>query len=570
MVSLVTALRDIQRLREIYVVLVRHGFGELAQRLGLRQRIREGGEAAALGPAADEVPPSLAPAAERERGDKERGQIALPQRLRLVLMDLGPSFVKLGQIASTRPDLLPKEWIEELKKLQDEVTPVSFAEIEAVLEESLGAPLADLFESIAPEPLAAASIAQVHRAVLKHAEGPKQVVLKVQRPGIAQTVARDVELLHALARLVERSIPESHIYSPCALAQEFDRAISAEMDFTQEADNAARFARNFAGHPQAHFPRVYREATTRRVLTMEHLDGWKVYEAIARHGYQGPAIAKAAVGILIKMIFEDGFFHADPHPGNIVLSGSPEQPRIGLIDLGMVGRFSPELRDKVIDMMLAAMRQDYEALADALYAVGTPTERLDMRAFRAEVRRLADKYLGRPLKEIDFAALIGDLVKGATQFGLEIPPDFTLVGKALMTIEGVGKEIDPELDVLGEARPHFARLLRQRYSPERVAADLWRAAERLAGAAYDLPQQAREVLDELRTGRLTLRTEDPSAGRISDRLGRRLFAGLVVGSLLLSGAWLFTHEPSRALGAGALGAAVLCALWHVVADRRRG
>lgn len=554
MASILTAVRDIGRLREIYVVLVRHGFGELAQRLGFNRASKD---------------ESLS--GEAEEGEQSKSKHSLAERVRLVAMDLGPSFVKLGQIASTRPDLFPEAWIVELKKLQDEVSPLPFEDIEKQVETSLGAPLDELFESFEEEPLAAASIAQVHRATLAHPEGSKEVVVKVQRPNIAGTVARDVDLLHTLARFVERTIPESHIYQPTALVEQFDQAITSELDFVLEADNALRFQRNFEGHPHAVFPRVYKDASSKRVLTMEFLDGYKVYDAIDDHGFDGPAIAKASTGIVIKMIFEDGFFHADPHPGNIIILGHPEKPKVGLIDLGMVGRLTPEMRRKTIDMMIAAIRQDHEALADALYDIGTPTKKIDMRAYRAEVAFLADKYLNKPLKEIELSAMISDLVQGATKYGLEIPADFLLVGKALMTIEGIGKEIHPELDVFEEARPYFMDLLKQRYAPERVATDMWRGLERLSTAAYDLPQQMREVLDDLRLGRLSLRTHDPESHKMVDRLGRRIFAGLVVATFVFSGTWLVSGQSVvlQYVGGLMLAFGVVWMFWHVLLDLRR-
>ncbi|MBK9262072.1 MAG: AarF/ABC1/UbiB kinase family protein [Polyangiaceae bacterium] len=564
MVSIVNAVRDLGRLRQIYVVLVRHGFGELAQRLGLSGRDRGAQEQdiTAEGPAEEAL-------AEVERGEEERRRISLPERVRLVCMDLGPSFVKLGQIASTRPDVLPAEWIVELKKLQDSVTPLPATEIRVAVETSLGAPIDQIYESFDDKPLAAASIGQVHRAVLKHSEGPKDVVVKVQRPGIRSTIASDLELLHMLAKLIERTIPESSLYQPSALVDQFDRAITSELDFGQEAEHAIRFAKNFEGHPHARFPLVYREASSKTVLTLELLPGHKVYEAIREHGHKGAAIAEASVGIVVKSIFEDGFFHADPHPGNILISGDPDRPTIGLIDLGMVGRLSPDMRDKTLDLMIAAVRQDHLAVADALYLIGTPTKKVDMRAYRAEVSLLAEKYIGRPLKEIDVAALISDLVRGANKYGIEIPADFLLVGKAIMTIEGVGKEIDPDLDVLGVARPYFLDLLRKRYSPERMGMEAWRGLERLSGAAYDLPQQVREILDDLRLGRLTMQTTNPALPSTVDRLGRRVFSGLVVATFVLAGAGLVASGQQATLGYVLLVFGFLTMIAHVAADMIR-
>jgi ubiquinone biosynthesis protein len=575
MVSILSAVRDLDRLRQIYVVLVRHGFGEIAQRLGFgggkRPKVAalpepEGSEA--VGAVDETVPASVA-----EQGEDERRRVSLPERVRLVAMDLGPSFVKLGQIASTRPDVIPHTWIAELKKLQDEVSPVPFDDIKGAVEESLGRSLEAVYERFDPKPLAAASIGQVHRAVLRSADGPKDVVVKVQRPGVRTTVARDVEILHALASLVERTIPESRINSPIGLVDQFDRAITSELDFLQEGEHAARFAKNFEGNPTVRFPKVYKEASSKQVLTLEFLPGTKVYEAMRDHGHKGPTIAKTAIGVIVKMIFDDGFFHADPHPGNILISGTPEAPVFGLVDLGMVGRLSPEMRDKTVDLMIAAVRQDYIAVADALYVIGTPTKKVDMRAYRAEVSQLAEKYLGRPLKEVDFAAMLQDIIYGASKFGLEVPPDFLMVGKAIMTMEGVGKEIDPDLDLFAEIKPYVVDILRRRYSPERLGNELWRAMDRFSGAAYDLPQQVREILDDLRLGRLTLQTTNPALAAALDRLGRSLFAAAIVTTFVASGTWLIVSRDYLVAGIVFVVIGVLMMLWHTflgVLGRLRG
>lgn len=539
MVSIVHAARDIGRVRDISAVLARHGFGEVLGRMG-------------FGPKRTEP----ADAATREK--------SWATRLRLALEELGPTFVKLGQIMSTRPDVLPPELIAELIKLQDSVPPVSFPAIKEQVEQALGAELSDVYTNFEEKPLAAASIAQVHRAKLKTDEGLLDVVVKVQRPGIVETISSDLGILHTFATLLERAVPESRIYSPTGLVQQFDRAIVSELDFTLEAENAARFSKNFEGYRNVKFPKVYRHATTKHVVTLEYLDGKKIFDAIEA-GHSGKRLARLAFDILIKQVFEDGFFHADPHPGNVLVLGAPEDPTLAMIDLGMVGRLSPKMRDLSVDLMVAAARNDHDAIADALYAIGTPTKKIDMRAYRAEVAMLADKYLGKQLKDIELSALIGDLVQGAMKFGLEVPTDFVLVGKALMTTEGVGKALDPELDVFQEGKPLFIDLVMKRYSPERLGNELLRRLERLSGATTNLPEQMRDVLDDLRFGRLTLRTSDADQGSASDRLGRRIYSGLVASSLILAGAWtLSTDKPYAA--AGMFAAAGLWLFGHTVRD----
>lgn len=519
MVSIVSAARDLSRIREVSTVLVRHGFGEIVMRLGLG------------GKKSDETP--------REGDTKQAARENVSSRIRNVLEDLGPSFVKLGQLASTRPDLLPAELITELKKLQDAVNHVPFPEIREQIEASLGAPVEAIFESIEETPLAAGSIAQVHRARLKTEEGPAEVAVKVQRPGIATKIASDLDILHLLATLLERTIPETRIYSPIGLVEQFDQAITAELDFCQEAENARRFAKNFASVPEVIFPKVYRGASSKQVITLEYIDGLKLHDAIAQ-GFEGKAIARLAFRTMIQQIYEDGFFHADPHPGNVFILGTPEAPQLAMIDLGMVGRMGPRMRDLTIDVVTGALRRDDEAIAMALYEIGTPTKKVDMEAYKAEVAFLTEKLLGKSLKELEMSELVRDLVRTATKYGITIPTDFVLMGKALVTIEGVGKEIDPDFDIMEEARPLFSNLLRKRYSPERIGNDLIRRIERLGGLGYRLPQQLEEVLDDLRLGRLKVQVEDQKRSDGLRNGARHLAAAIVVSALVIASALLFS------------------------------
>ncbi|HUH02003.1 MAG TPA: AarF/UbiB family protein, partial [Kofleriaceae bacterium] len=508
MVSVVKTVKNTDRLRQIATVLAKHGFGQVLGRLDLR----------ALIPGVEVPPPKK----------------SFAVRLREAAQELGPSFVKLGQIASTRTDLLPLEVITELKKLQEDVPPMTDEQVEEVLQDSFGGLHDELFASFERAALASASIGQVHLATLRPpappegddlpARDPVDVVVKLQRPRIRGTIERDIDLLYLLARLVERHVPESRVYSPVGLVSEFDRSIMAELDFKQEADNAERFARNFEGDARVRFPAIHKHASGKRVLTMERFEGRKIYDA-ARDG-AGETIAKHALHVIARMIFEHGFFHADPHPGNIIILGPAEAPVIGLIDLGLVGRLSPELRDKAIDLMIAAITGDPSSLADALLAMGRARGRVDMVAFRAEVGVLSEKYLGRPLAEVELSALIRDLVQGAVKYEIDMPVELMMVGKALMTVEGIGKEIYPELDVWTELRPYFLRLVRERYSPQRLGRDLLRAINQLRANAGELPGQINDILNDLRAGRLAVRTADTAVAAAGDRLGRRLFSGI--------------------------------------------
>jgi ubiquinone biosynthesis protein len=542
MPSVMTALQDLDRLREIVRVLVRHGFGEVVQRLGLDHlTLGKGDESSEL-----------------------RTQ-SLGQRLRFVLQDLGPSFVKLGQIASTRADLLPEEVIAELKMLQEEVKTIPWEAVREAIEAELGGPVGELYVRVDEKPLASASIAQVHRGVWRSPDGERDVAIKVQRPGIQATVTRDIDLLYWLARALERTIPESRRYNPVDLVAEFDRSIQAELDFAQEADHAERFAKNFEGDARVRFPVIYRPVSGRRVLTMEYLDGYGLHAALAA-GFDGKRIAEEAVGVVIKMAFEDGFFHADPHPGNLKVLGTPEAPVVGLLDLGLVGHLSGPMRDKALDLMVAAVREDFVGVADALYALGRPTRKVDQAAYRADVETLGRKYLGRRLQEIDLGSLVRDLIWGAIKHGIDIPPDFVMAGRALVTLEGTGRQLHPELDVLSVARPYFLRLLARRYAPDKLTGDLMRTAFRLSGVAGQMPEQVAEIFDDLRKGHLTVKTAEQELAPNLDRLGRRLHSGLVVASLVLGGAGIVASGRALWLGVAMLALAAFLASGHFVAD----
>jgi ubiquinone biosynthesis protein len=543
---LLNTVRDLARLREIVGVLVRHGFGAIVGQLGLS---------------------SLAPATPGDASG-QRGE-----RIRKVIEELGPTFVKLGQILSTRPDIVPEDVLTELKKLQQRVPPVPFEAIRQQIESELGMTLAEAYVSFDEKPLAAASVGQVHRATLRTEGGIVDVAVKVQRPGIKDVVERDIDLLYWLAHAIERSMPEAKAYAPVKIVGEFERALTAELDFRTEAENARRFAAHFEAEPRVRFPQVYPERSSRRVLTLEFIEGHSLHDAVER-GFDREAITRRTVDIIVKMVFEDGFFHADPHPGNFIITGDPDDPTIALLDLGFVGRLTPVMRDKTIDLIIAAVRNDPRALANALYSIGrTKHQKVDRPAFEAEVTVLSEKYLGRSLAHIDVSALVRDFMYGAQKYGLEIPSDFILVGKAAVTLDGLGKELVPDLDLFDAVRPHAMRLLRARYSPERIGQDALRGVSQLSELAGELPIQVQEILDDLRTGRLRIEAHDPAASKANQAIAHGAYAGLVVASLfILAGLALVAGYPWVAGIVGAL-AVVRAVVYQVAAllrSRKRG
>ena len=476
-------------MRQITTVLARHGYGHLVR--GMTRGDAELAEQ--LGTTTAEASP------EATRAD-------LAERLPLVLQDLGPTFVKLGQILSTRHDLIPAEYCVALERLQDRVSPIALGEVRKVVETSLGAPVDSVFDEFSAEPLACASIAQVHTARLKSGE---EVVVKVQRPGVRETIEADLNILHLFARKIEDAFPEARAFGPAAVAHEFDRAIRRELDFTGEARNSARFAKNFESWELIHIPKVFTGRSTDRVLVMERLHGVKIVDAVGRHDMD--PIAREVVRMLFKQVFEDGFFHGDLHPGNLFVL---DDKRIGLIDFGLVGRMSPSMRDALADLLLALSLRSHEGVARALYDISLKTDAVDYTAWERDVSELMDQHLSSTsLADVDLGAVLRDIVDGAMRHNVRVPPDYTMFFKALMTVEGIGKQISPDLDIIAACQPYVEQLIARRYEPEallRTTVDTMRAFGKLGRR---LPVSLQQILQQIDERKLGIQVNDTHADR---------------------------------------------------------
>ncbi|MEE2757673.1 MAG: AarF/UbiB family protein [Myxococcota bacterium] len=520
-----TALKDISRAREIAIVLVRHGFGHFVEAWQLQDKI------------------VLAPILQKRDADEDR--LSPYERIALALQDLGPTFVKLGQILSTRPDLIPQELCDELKTLQDHVNTIDWNDAKSVVEESLGRTLDEAFSTFEEEPLASASIAQVHSAALLDGT---EVVVKVQRPGIGKKIEADLHILYWLAKKVEETVPEAEAFDPVAIVREFERAISKELDFKFESRNLIRFSKNFSTWDQVYIPDVYEDLSSQTVMVMERLKGRKITEAVG-HGYDMEAIAKDCVSLLFKMVFEDGFFHGDLHPGNLWVL---EDGRVGLIDFGLVGRMSHANKDAMADLFLSIATKDCEALAQTLYTIGIKRGKTDYSAFEADVAELMDIYFDNvSLANIDFGSYLREIIEGAIRHNLRVPSDFTMFFKAIMTVEGIGKQISPDLDIVAECKPYVERLVAERYSPQRVIKNTADTVQAFARFGQKFPLVAHQFLEHIDDGRINIGVEYPDAERMETaRRSRwnRLSLVVLTGVLFTAGIVMRNDSVSTLLG----------------------
>jgi ubiquinone biosynthesis protein len=526
--------RDANRFRQILGVLTRHGFGALVQQLNLDDRWL------------------LKKVLEARSAEIER--LPFERRIVLALHDLGATFVKLGQILSTRPDLLPPALIAELKTLQDQVPPIPVADVRTIVQAELGGEIEAHFDHFDPQPLASASIAQVHRARIKGNDA--DVVVKVQRPNLKAQIEADLEIMGFLARVLEANFPEARLYSPAGIVEEFDKAIRKEIDFTHEVEHIARFQRNFSGNERVHFPTPYEDLCTPRVLTLELIAGVKISE-ITSAAFDVERVVQTGLDSILQMIFADGFFHGDLHPGNLLVR---RDNVLGVIDFGLCGRLTARQRDALIDMIAGLAGYDFAAVARVFWRIGVhgPESTQDYEVFEADVVEFLERqFAGKTIKEIEVSSFFRDLVALALKHRVRMPADYTMTFKAIITMEGVAKQLVPDLDLLSAVRPYVTRLVAQRYSPGRLAQNAYDTLRELSETAGGLPSTARAILEDLHAGRTRVNVEIPRLDewqRHYASVQRRNMIGVLAATSGVCGTLALDHGPPVLLGVPLLSA----------------
>jgi ubiquinone biosynthesis protein len=510
--------RELPRLREISMVFVRHGLGDLVRRAGIATMLERAGRVFHWGEA-----PEIA-------------HLEMQQRVRLAFEELGPTFVKLGQMLSTREDLLPPAWTTELARLHSDVAPVPFDDLLPQIEQALGRSPFKVFAHVEREPYAAASIAQIHRAKL--ASGTP-VVLKIRRPGIEAKIDADLRLLDRLAHLVERELPEVRRYLPVQVVSQLRSSLEREVDLAVEARNTELFARNFANDLDILVPRVYSEWTSSTMLVQEHIEGIRGNDlaAIDSAGLDRKVLAARGVDAVLKMILVDGIFHADPHPGNVMYL--PDN-RIALIDFGMVGRLSPARRRQIIDLLAGLASHDVEGMLEVLLD-WRGDEFVDEARLAADLGEFAFDYADMQLKDLKIGALLHRVSAILREHSIVLPSDLTLLFKALLTLEGLGHQYDPEFRLIEHVKLFIDRAMRERYQPVETARRAQQTLSELYGLVTSMPHDLARLIRDARHGRmrvdLDLKRLDQFGDRLHDAMNRAtigiMTASLVVGSSIV-------------------------------------
>jgi len=533
-----TAIKDVARLRDISTILARHGFGAVVTSLKLA-------EVAGVNKIADNL-------------NYDANKYSVAERIRLSVEELGPTFIKLGQILSTRPDLVPADIIEQLQHLQDDVPPMPWDDVEYQVETQLGDKVDSIFKTFSREPLACASIAQVHRATL---QDDTQVVVKVMRRNIDDKIDSDLNILHFLAQQSEQLIPELQLVAPVGIIKEFDKALRQELDFTVEEQNIVRFTRNFEKFEGLRAPKVFSDYCTKRILTMEFIKGVKITEAAERVGADPYKVAPTMMKALLKMILKDGHIHGDLHPGNILITDDAE---IVLIDFGLCGRIMPSQREAILDLLISVSKEDYEGVARCIFEMGVkvPGTVYDFDAFESDVIEIMEKHvLGKTLSAIDVQAYFADLVAGAIRHNIKMPPTYTMVFKALMTVEGIGKILAPNMNFLDETKPFIQELLIERYNPKRLLKESTEMLGSLTRFVRQLSLTGPQILKDMERGTFNVNVDinnlerNVQTYRKETRLQSR---AILTSGLMVSGAmtldWSYNGLPILSLGAFSIAA----------------
>ena len=549
--------RHYSRYRQIITILFKYGFEDILGAFKIDKYI--------------DVGRKLISGKRRELMDS----YSRPQRLRMALEELGPTFIKLGQALSMRPDFVSVKFINELSKLQDMVPPCNFPEIKATIESEFNLTIDEIFDFFDPTPIASASIGQVYKARLKDG---REVAVKVQRPDLDKLIAVDLGIMYHLASLVEKNVEEISFTRPIKIVEEFTRIIAKELDYNIEAKHLERFTQNFTDDPTIHIPKVYRALTSKRVLTMEYLNGTKVSDIarLDKAGVDKKQITRSGANILLKQIFDHGFFHSDPHSGNIFILANNV---IGMLDFGQVGAVDKQSREDFVDLIDSIVHQNSFKATRQLLKITYWDKKPDTRRLEKDVADFVGNHLHKTLKDLNISILLQDLLNIVSRYKLRIPPDIFLMMKALGTIEGIARQLDPDFDMIEQATPFIKQIKIERLAPQRLNDDIYTLTGEFIQFFKQFPTDMIEISRLIKNQKLSLKLDNNSLESIqstNNKTGNRIAFSIIIAALIIGSALVITAKtPPFLFGMSFLGftgiaISAVMGLWLFFAIIRNG
>ena len=508
-------IRDIRRFNQILKILTKHGFGFAIQQLHLADHvIGRGIIKTRILRRFTEPPESRA------------------VRLRKVLEELGPTFIKLGQILSVRPDLVPLDLCYELSKLQDRVPPFGYEDVRKQIKESFGSYPDEVFSTFDPIPFAAASLGQAHRAQLKTGEN---AVVKVQRPDLRKIIETDIDILYSLAYLSNRYMQDVKIFDPISIVDEFSKVITKEIDFTYEAHNIDKFRKNFKDSTTVHIPKVFWDYTKSRVITTEEIIGIRLNDYLNQpHSVEEKkAVAANGANAILQQIFVDGFFHADPHPGNIFILPNNAA---AFVDFGIVGRLDEDTRDAVVSLLIAVSMRNTSGILKALEMLGVTFDENSVRDFKRSISDFVERFYDIPLKQVEISTILPQAVELMSKYKLKIPPQFHIMIKAIATMDGVARQLDPEFNTIAHTKPFVEKLVHERHDPKRIIKNAVLYSSELLDILKIIPKDAYEIIKKIKMGTLKIEFEHQGLSKLiteMDKSSNRLSFSLVIAALII-------------------------------------
>ncbi len=508
-------IRSLKRYRQVLGILIKYGFGHIVEQLNIDYYIELGKRIVSLGTAS-----------------RELERLTQAARFRLALEELGPTFIKLGQLLSTRADIVTSDVLEELQQLQDHIPAVPTEQIMAQIHRELGYPVEEIFETFEDTPLATASIAQVHRATLKNGE---QVVCKVRRPDIQSVIETDTDIMMGMAYLVEKHLPGGDMYDPIGLVKEFRRTIQRELDFSREGRTTERFAANFADDETVHIPKVFWDHSGQTVLTLEYVSGIKIsqHKELKEAGLDLKIIARNGADNFLKQVFIHGLFHADPHPGNIhVLPGNI----ICIFDFGMAGRLDDELKLHLTELLLCVLHRDVDRLIMQLLYSGELHDESNLRNLKRDLTEFIDDYYDILLQDLKIGKLLIDFVEILTEYQIKFPSNLMLLSRALFVMEGMGKQLDPDFNMVEQLRPFAEQIIKDRYSPTTIAKETAQTLQSYHALGKSLPKDIKEFINRINHNKFKIDLEHRGFERLVNDLDKstnRISFSMVIGALII-------------------------------------